>query len=418
MSPRVVVLMLIQVTLAGAWSATDDDRLRFQVETADGREIASQRPDEPFNPASVVKVGTSLWALERLGADHRFVTRFGFSGRFEPESGTIAGDLIVTGGGDPDFHLENVALVARELNAIGIERVTGDLAVAGLFWLGWEHGVEGRLNDPEARARVMGVRLLEALDSTRWDAGAETAWHELCARRGWPDRPRPRLVVAGDVRQAPSGEVRPLAVHRSNPLAVTLKRFNTYSNNDLIRIAEPLGGAAALEAYLSRRLEVHRPALELSTASGERRNRMTARTAVELMRQFVAATGARGVRVADVLVVPGCDPGPTRRMFPRFASGPYANTVVCKTGTLTATDGGTVVLSGLVRSRRHGELLFCVAAPRTGHAVSHWRRIEQEWLIDLIDGAGGAEPVACGGAFPMSDTYARVEIPTPPAAGG
>jgi D-alanyl-D-alanine carboxypeptidase/D-alanyl-D-alanine-endopeptidase (penicillin-binding protein 4) len=418
MPSGLAALLLLQISLASGWAATDRERLLYQVETIDGRVISSQRPDQPFNPASVVKVGTSLWAMERLGEGHRYVTRFGFSGRLDPQTGTVAGDLIVTGGGDPDFHLENVALVTRRLNAMGIERVTGDLVVTGLFWMGWEHGVEGRLEDAEVRGRVMGERLLEALDSTRWDSSAEDAWRELCGRRGWAERPRPRLVVFGDVRHAPSAEGRLLVVHRSNPLAVTLKRFNTYSNNDLIRVAEPLGGAAALEEYLSRRLGVHRPALELSTASGERRNRMTARTAVELMRQFVAATEARGVRVADVLAVPGCDPGPTRRMFPQLVSGPHANTVVCKTGTLTATDGGTVVLSGLVRSRRYGKLLFCVAAPGTGHAVSHWRRIEQEWLTDLIEDAGGAEPVACGEAFPLSDTFAEVEVSGPGAAGG
>jgi serine-type D-Ala-D-Ala carboxypeptidase/endopeptidase (penicillin-binding protein 4) len=410
-----LVLCLPPVTSS---SAADRDRLLYHVETSDGTALSSQRADEPFNPASVVKVGTSLWALERLGANHRYETRFGFSGRLEAETGTIVGDLIVTGGADPDFHLENAALVAHRLNSMGIRHVTGDLVVTGLFWLGWEQGIEGRVEAPEDRVRVMGARLLEALDSARWHADAERAWQALCARRGWADRPRPRLMVSGGVRSTPPADIRALVVHRSNPLVVTLKRFNTYSNNDLIRVAEPLGGVTALEHFLSERLGVRQPEFELSTASGERRNRMTARAVVELMRQFVAATNTHGLSMQDVLPVPGCDPGPTSRMFPRLVSGPHARTVVCKTGTLTTTDGGTVVVSGLVRSRRHGELLFCVATPNTGRAVTHWRRVEQEWMLDLIAGSGGAEPFACGAEFPLSDAFAEVEVSTPRAAGG
>lgn len=404
--------LLLQIVFVSSSAAADLDRLLYHVETSNGRVLSSQRPDEPFNPASVVKVGTSLWALDRLGSDHRYETRFGFSGHLEPLTGTIVGDLVVDGGADPDFHLENATLVARRLNSLGIRRVTGDLVVTGLFWMGWEQGVEGRVEDPALRARVMGTRLLAALDSARWDAGAESAWREQCARRGWPDSPRPRLAVDGGVRQTPPVEVQPLVVHHSNPLVVTLKRFNTYSNNDLIRVAEPLGGVSALQQYLAGRLDVRRPDFELSTASGERRNRMTARVVVELMRQFVAVTEAHGETVDAVLPVPGCDPGPTSRMFPRLVSGPHAHTVACKTGTLTTTDGGTVVMSGVVRSQRHGELLFCVAAPTTGRAVTHWRRIEQEWLLDLIGSSGGAEPFACAVEFPLSDTFAEVVVST------
>lgn len=411
MSSRLVALVLLQASLATAWSAGDRDHLLYHVESVDGTVIASQLADEPFNPASVVKVGTSLWALERLGAGHRFLTRFGFTGTVDPNTGAIVGDFVVTGGGDPDFHLENVALVTRRLNAMGIERVTGDLIVTGAFWIGWEHGVEGRIDDRVARERAMGTRLLTALDSARWDPPSQAAWREMCVRRGWPERPRPRLVVDGGVRLSPSGEVHPLIVHESNPLLVTLKRFNTYSNNDIIRVADQLGGVSALEAFLWQRLAVVPPALELSTASGERRNRMTARTVVELMRELAAAAQTRHVSVADVLVNLGCDPGPTMRMFPRLASGPYAHTVVCKTGTLTTTDDGTAVLAGQVRSRAHGELLFCVAAPQAGRAISHWRKVEQDWLLDLIAGSGGAEPFACGDAFPMPDSFAEIEVP-------
>jgi D-alanyl-D-alanine carboxypeptidase len=135
---------------------------------------------------------------------------------------------------------------------------------------------------------------------------------------------------------------------------------------------------------------------------------MTARLAVALMREFLELADAQGLAVEELLPVPGCDPGPTRRMFPRLLSGEYERAVACKTGTLTTTDGGVVVLAGTFRSRDSGVVVFCVAAPRTGRQLTRWRRLEQEWVLDLIGRSGGAEPFECGAEFPLSDAFAVV----------
>src|SRR2546423_4216080 len=44
------------------------------AETLDGTTIAEQAVDEKFNPASSVKLATTLVALQTLGPDHKFVT--------------------------------------------------------------------------------------------------------------------------------------------------------------------------------------------------------------------------------------------------------------------------------------------------------------------------------------------------------
>jgi D-alanyl-D-alanine carboxypeptidase/D-alanyl-D-alanine-endopeptidase (penicillin-binding protein 4) len=405
---KVLTSALLQLLIAVSVAAADRDRLLFHAETIDGTVIASRRPDVFFNPASVVKVGTSLWALEILGFDHRYPTIFGTVSRVGVDGGTLDGDLVVMGGGDPDFHLENAFMVARGLNRLGIRRVTGDLVVDGSFLMGWENGVEGRTASAVERAQLMGRRLSRALDSASWDPATATAWHELCVRRDWQEHARPRVVVSGGVQTKVRGEVQPVLTHLSNPLHVLLKRFNTYSNNDLIRIAAPLGGAPALQAFLRERLGESEREVELSTASGQSRNRMTARGVVELMRQFQYTAKDQGLEVGELLPIPGCDPGPTRQMFPLLVSGEHERTLVCKTGTLTTTDGGVVVLAGYIRSLNRGVVLFCVAAPRTGYHVTHWRRIEQEWILDLVDTLGGAVPFPCSAEFPYSDSFAAI----------
>src|SRR2546427_11480099 len=68
------------------------------AETVDGSTVAAQSIDERFNPASAVKLATALVALQSLGPEHRFVTSLWAGGKIDKTSGTLTGDLTVTGG--------------------------------------------------------------------------------------------------------------------------------------------------------------------------------------------------------------------------------------------------------------------------------------------------------------------------------
>ncbi len=74
----------------------------------EGNELVAQNADRLFVPASVAKVVTAWLALEVLGADYRFETRFFL------DSDRV---LYVRGGGDPFLVSEELALLAPELLA-------------------------------------------------------------------------------------------------------------------------------------------------------------------------------------------------------------------------------------------------------------------------------------------------------------
>ena len=99
------------------------------VETLDGETVMQERAGEAFNPASAIKLATGLLALRNFGPQHRFDTALWTTGTFDQTTGTITGDLIVSGR-DPSFHYEHTVLIAREMNRLGIRTVTGDLIVA------------------------------------------------------------------------------------------------------------------------------------------------------------------------------------------------------------------------------------------------------------------------------------------------
>jgi D-alanyl-D-alanine carboxypeptidase/D-alanyl-D-alanine-endopeptidase (penicillin-binding protein 4) len=90
-----------------------------------GNELVAQNADRPFVPASVNKVVTAWLAMEVLGSDYRFETRF-----------YLDGDrvLYARGGGDPFLVSEELALLAPKLvAATGKEPFTGIVLDASYY---------------------------------------------------------------------------------------------------------------------------------------------------------------------------------------------------------------------------------------------------------------------------------------------
>lgn len=367
--------------------------------------IDSDSADVPFNPASVVKIATTLFALETLGPQHRYETRFGIAGTLDAESGVLDGDLVVVGGGDPDFHVENAFLVARALNERGVRRIRGDLLVDERFWIGWEGGSERRNDDATLRAQMMAERLRAALDPARWDPATRRAIEALHQRRNWDTPVLAGVTLEGRARSSVAG-VSPtvVVVHRSNPLALTLKRLNAYSNNDIERLRLDLGDARDLAAFVVERLEPAPASVSFETLSGLGTNRLTARSVVQLLDELRRTSERLGLGVGDILPQAGCDPG-TLKSFPAFTSGPDARALVGKTGTLNETDGGVAVLAGYLETAQ-GEITFAVASPRIGAATANARRVQQDWLLELSRANGGAALGECGAEVRFSDAEA------------
>ena len=95
------------------------------VADADGRELVAQNADEPFVPASVTKIVTAWLALEVLGGDYRFETRFYLDDKRV---------LYVRGGGDPFLISEELAPLATDLvAAVGKEPINGIVLDASYY---------------------------------------------------------------------------------------------------------------------------------------------------------------------------------------------------------------------------------------------------------------------------------------------
>ncbi|HEY0862615.1 MAG TPA: D-alanyl-D-alanine carboxypeptidase/D-alanyl-D-alanine-endopeptidase [Lacunisphaera sp.] len=106
-----------------------------------GRTLFEHQPDLRLSPASNAKLYATALALDRLGGDYRIVTPLLATAPVDA-SGTIKGDLIISGRGDPgwnprmerkDFWTAFEPFIAV-LQQAGVKRITGDL-VADATWL-------------------------------------------------------------------------------------------------------------------------------------------------------------------------------------------------------------------------------------------------------------------------------------------
>src|SRR5260370_6121685 len=70
------------------------------VSLPSGRVLYERNPDRLFVPASNMKLFTTALALERLGPQYRFKTQIGSDTPIDAD-GTLVGDLVLVGGGDP-----------------------------------------------------------------------------------------------------------------------------------------------------------------------------------------------------------------------------------------------------------------------------------------------------------------------------
>ena len=85
------------------------------------------RADQPINPASVMKLVTTYAAMDLLGPDFTWSTRFLTDGTVD--KGTLRGNLYIKGGGDPKLVLERIQAAFQALQDKGVVVVLGDMVL-------------------------------------------------------------------------------------------------------------------------------------------------------------------------------------------------------------------------------------------------------------------------------------------------
>jgi serine-type D-Ala-D-Ala carboxypeptidase/endopeptidase (penicillin-binding protein 4) len=107
-----------------------------------------------FRPASNTKLYTAALALERLGPGYCIKTSL-YARNKPDDSGTVSGNLIVYGRGDPTFSARMhqgkmeaaLAPFVRQITNLGIKRIQGDLLADSSYFRGSPFGSGWLIND-------------------------------------------------------------------------------------------------------------------------------------------------------------------------------------------------------------------------------------------------------------------------------
>jgi len=325
------------------------------IETLEGGDpVAMMNEDIAFNPASVIKLATTLAALNKLGPNHRFHTDLLANGELNERTGELNGDLILFSGRDPSFSISDAKRAGEALRKFGVRRVNGSLVVIGAF----------NCNNNSQTGVSAGV----------FERSCGVTFRDPVKYEDANSQPRGRLLVTVE----------------SDTLLRIAQYQNAHSVNSMAEtIASHIGGPQYVKDFLVGQAGLSPDAIRISTGSGLNVNRMSPRDTVKMLRAMVGWLDKYGLKPDALMGLGGIDPGTMRA---RFTESGFAGSIVAKTGTLTSTDSGVAALAGVMHTRNRGTLLFAVYDNAEYRHVFHLRKVQDEFLKNLMNELGGPAP--------------------------
>lgn len=362
-----------------------------------GKELFARRENAVRIPASVEKLFTTSSALLRLGASATLQTNAVTApGAVVEPGGTLRGDLVLVGGGDPFFGDASGALLARSVRAAGIRRIAGsvvgdesgfDLRRSGCCG-GYDRDLGGVLS---ALAYDRGIFRGRA----RLDAG------RFAAARFAAQLQKAGVTIAGKSRSgAAPADARTIAFVPSMGVADLVRFINVPSNNFAAEmLLKKLGARYRERGTTAAGADVVRDTLDdfgvrprIVDGSGlSRSNRATPRQVVRLLERMHNQDLAGSFRSSLAVT------GSTGTVKARMRRTPAARRCRVKTGTLR----GVSALAGYCRAAGGREIGFALMFNRASTYVAKAREDRMTAAIARLDSPPAAA-LQSGGTKPRS----------------
>jgi D-alanyl-D-alanine carboxypeptidase/D-alanyl-D-alanine-endopeptidase (penicillin-binding protein 4) len=286
--------------------------------------------------ASVSKLLTSLWAVEKLGVEYKYDTKLFIKGN----------NLHIMGSSDPFLGNEKMFFLLSQLNELGFNKfdtITFDKNVIINPDVQYEMDTYPTIN-----AVTMGRHLKNYFNTKTWSADSKSEYLNtyLLAKTG-----KYRKEVNFEVQNVKMVEVNPFAndesarvLTLSSPgLYKYLKEMNVKSNNYVAEtLFRQVGGIENFPLYLSDRFNLTSEQIHFYSGSGlpamingvRKDNYATCGVVLNLIAELKNAIEKQGKTIEDVVAVPGSDGGTFRH---RIIPSDFKNSFVAKTGTLMHT---------------------------------------------------------------------------------
>jgi D-alanyl-D-alanine carboxypeptidase/D-alanyl-D-alanine-endopeptidase (penicillin-binding protein 4) len=325
--------------------------------------------DLVVKPASVTKLYTTLWSLERLKKDYRFQTQFIVKDN----------DLYILGGNDPFFVTENIMYAMSELAKKGFDNFD-HVYFDKNFTLNWNDSPKG-----------ITYLLKRMLNTDRWNQSLDDTYRNA---QNYVLR-----TTNSDVLEIPFFAAKKISYlakitvsnemlrmqHYSSTLWEHYKQVNMYSNNFYTdKVFEQLGGSSAFLNYISKKLNTNSKEIYFYTGSGLGANYTTCRVTLKMLKALQVEATQQGLELADIVAIPGVDDGTLKN---RFTANEYKRHLAAKTGTLSDTS----TLAGYLFSQDN--ILFGVFNHTTGSSKHQARKVQNSFIEYAIDSFTTVDPI-------------------------
>ncbi len=282
---RTLLALLLLVGFPGKaddlqrWAQRMDSRsVRSSVGLWDlgtGKLLEGHQTDLALVPASTTKVISTYAILKSLKPDFELSTEVWG----DLHAGTVSGDLIFKGGGDPQLTSERIYLLAHELRARGVQHVTGRIRLdqgafdAQRFGNGWER-TSGNTTPP-----ILPLSVNFNRDNGRLVADPDRQAVEILTRI----LTEAGISIQGDGQ---GGTPQRLLSFPSLPLRDLVSGINKHSNNFMIEmLVKQFGGGtwpqgiARIQLFYANLLGLGADKIDLTDGSGlSKDNHLSART--------------------------------------------------------------------------------------------------------------------------------------------
>jgi D-alanyl-D-alanine carboxypeptidase/D-alanyl-D-alanine-endopeptidase (penicillin-binding protein 4) len=202
----------------------------YVLDLGSGTELYASKADVGRMPASVEKLYTTAGALLRYGADGHLATSV-LSAGLPDETGTIAGNVVLRGGGDPTFNTASATALAKQLTQAGLQRIEGRV-------IGDESAFDAFRGVPASDYRLTGeVGPLSALSFNHGRTGKAAPYFQATPAKFAADAFEKALEhegvkITGAARAGLTAEgMTPLSELESPPVSAIVRLMNQPSDN-------------------------------------------------------------------------------------------------------------------------------------------------------------------------------------------
>lgn len=274
-----------EMARAGAYSGA------YVVDLGTGQELYASKADTKRMPASVEKLYTSATAMLLYGPEATLTTSV-LANALPDETGTITGNVVLRGGGDPTFGTTAAADLAKVLADGGLKQITGRV-------VGDESAFDAFRGPPSSRFQTSSdVGPLSALAFNHGRTGQSRPYWQTSPARFAADAfekalERRGVKIKGSARSGLATEgMTPFSEHVSPSMATITRQMNQPSDNFIAEmlikgIGAQFGGEGSTAAggkVMAQTLAQFGIRPKIDDGSGlSRQNRTSPREVVQLL---------------------------------------------------------------------------------------------------------------------------------------